>query len=138
MALATSVLAACTAASPAPKGWQAVPGAANTWTSGSGANHQEYSYDQSAFGGSLKDLASRVTIDALLRYRGARLLGSVPFGPCQGAAGVATFRLAGGDTLQRGFAVRNDRAVQTRYLRPTGAPVDPNVDQAMQAVLCAL
>jgi hypothetical protein len=28
--------------------------------------------------------------------------------------------------------------VQTRYLRPTGAPVDPNVDQAMQTVLCAL
>jgi hypothetical protein len=130
--------AACTGASPGPKGWQPVAGESNTWANGSTTNRQEYSFDVGAFGGALSDLASRVTIDSLMRYHGARLQGSVPFAPCPGAAGVATFRLVGGATLQVGFAVRDGRAVRTRYFRPTGTPVDPNAVQAMQTTLCAL
>jgi hypothetical protein len=138
LAAALLAPAACTGASPAPKGWQPVAGQSNTWTNGSTTNRQEYSFDQGAFGGALNDLASRVTIDSLMRYRGARLQGSVPFAPCPGAAGVATFRLTGGATLQAGFAVRNGRAVRTSYFRPTGTPVDTNVVRAMQTSLCAL
>ena len=135
---AAALLAGCSAASPAPRGWQAVPGTSGAWTTGSGSTHQEYYYTKTAFGGGLQDLASRITIDALMRNRGARLQGSLPFGPCPGAAGVATFRLYAGATMQVGFAVRNGQAIQIRYLRPTGTGVDPAAAAAMQTTLCSL
>lgn len=113
-----------------------MPGASAAWTSGSGASAQEYRYVRRQFSGTLQDLASSVTVDALLNHRGARLQGSVPFGPCPGTAAVATFMLPGGKTLEEGFAVRNNQAVQTTYLRPSGAPADPAVLTAMQSSLC--
>jgi hypothetical protein len=137
---AAALIAACSSSpsSPAPHGWQPIAGTTNAWSTGRGADHQEYYYVTSPFNGTLSDLASRVTVDALLRYRGARLRGSVPFQPCPGAAGVATFQLVSGATLQEGFAVRNGQAIQVRYLRPTGSEVDPNVAPAMHAALCTL
>lgn len=130
------VLAGCSAASPAPKDWTAIPGSSDAWTRGGGAAREEYSYSQKSFSGTLQDLASAVAIDVLLRNRGAKLRRSNPFSPCPGAAGVATFSLGGGKTLQEGFAVRDGRAVRTLYTLPSGAKPDPNVTAAMQNVLC--
>lgn len=113
-----------------------MPGASAAWTSGSGAKAQEYRYLQRPFGGALQDLASSVTVDVLLHQRGAKLEGSVPFTPCPGTAGVATFALREGRTLEEGFAARDNRAVQTTYLRPSGTPADPAVIAAMQNALC--
>jgi len=113
-----------------------MPGASAAWTSGSGTKAQAYRYVQRPFGGALQDLASSVTVDVLLHHRGAKLEGSVPFTPCPGAAGVATFTLPQGETLEEGFAVRDNRAVQTTYLRPSGTPADPAVIAAMQTALC--
>lgn len=113
-----------------------MPGASAAWTSGSGATAQEYRYVQREFGGTLQDLASSVTIDVLLHHRGAKLQASVPVTACPGTAGVATFALPGGKTLEEGFAARDNRAVQTTYLRPTGTPADPAVTAAMQSSLC--
>jgi hypothetical protein len=133
---AIALLNACSGGSPAPKNWQAVAGKNGAWTLGTGSQAQEYRYGVASFAGTLQDLASQVTIDALTGKRGAKLQGSNPFGPCPGAAGVATFRLANRRTLQAGFAVRDGRAVRTSYIRPMGTPVDPDVLQAMQNVLC--
>jgi len=121
----------------APKGWQAIPGAPTAWTSGSGAAVQEYRYLTTPFEGTLADLASTVTIDVLLHHRGARLHGSVvPFAPCPGAAGVATFTLPEGSALEAGFTLRNGQAVRTTYTRPAGSAADPNVADAMRESLC--
>jgi hypothetical protein len=133
-----AVLVACAAPSPGPRGWQPMPGASAAWSTGSGSMVQEYSYAKSAFGGSLQDLASQVTINALMQDRDAKFLGSLPFVPCPGAAGLATFRLRSGMTLQQGFSVSHGQAVRVTYIRPTGSPVDPNVLEAMQNALCAL
>ena len=122
--------------SPAPANWQPIPGARDAWSHGAGSLAQEYRYQSTAFEGGLQDLASQVTIDALTRNRGAKLQGSNPFADCPGAAGVATFRIAGGKTLQEGFAVRQGQAVRVAYTRPAGTPIDPNVVQAMRSVLC--
>ncbi|HLX25713.1 MAG TPA: hypothetical protein VKR05_01870 [Candidatus Cybelea sp.] len=119
-----------------PAGWQPMPGASAAWTTGSGANSQEYHYVRKQFGGTLQDLASAVTIDVLLRNRGAKLQGSVPFAPCPGTAAVATFTIPGGKTLEEGFAARDNQSVQTTYVRPSGAPADPAVAAAMQSSLC--
>ena len=137
---AAALLAACSNApsSPAPHGWQPIAGATNAWSTGRGAEHEEYYYVTTPFSGTLSDLASHVTVEALLRYRGSRFRGSVPFAPCPGAAGIATFVLPNGATLEEGFAVRRGQAIQVRYLRPTGAPFDPNVTLAMHTALCTL
>lgn len=84
----------------------------------------------------MQDLASAVAIDLLLHNRGAKLRSSEPFAPCPGAAGVATVALPGGRTLREGFAVHDALAVQTVYDRPAAAQPDPNVQLAMQSVLC--
>jgi len=131
-------LAACSAGSDGPKGWQPVAGASQAWSTGSGADRQEYAVESSPFAGTLKDLASRVTIDELLHNRGAKLQGSLPLGECPGAAGVATFTLPSQGTLREGFAVRGGRAIRARYTRPAGAPVDPAIEPAMQRLLCTL
>jgi hypothetical protein len=112
-----------------------MPGASAAWTSG-GTNAQAYFYYRASFGGTLQDLASAVTINVLLHHRGARFKGSVPFTPCPGAAGVATFVLPSGETLEEGFTVRNGQEVRTTYIRPPGAPSDPNVADVMQSALC--
>jgi hypothetical protein len=135
--LAALLLVACSSASPAPKGWAPVAGAQNDWTSGSGDAQQEYSYTKAAFDGLLQDEASAVTIDALLHRGAARLHGSVPFAACPGQAGLATFTLRNGGTLQVGFAVRDGEATRAVYTRPQGQPADPAVAAAMQTVLCA-
>jgi hypothetical protein len=77
-----------------------------------------------------------MTIDVLLKSRGARLRSSNPLAPCPGAAGLATFTLPGGRVLQEGFAVHDGQAVRAAYTRPASAPADPNVAAAMQSALC--
>lgn len=133
-AAAVSLYACAGGTSAAPKNWSAVAGQRNAWTNASGA--QQYRYDTAAFGGTLSDLASLVTIDALTKNPGAKLQGSIPFPACPGAAGLATFRLRGGELLAEGFGVRDNQAVRTHYRRPAGTRADPDVLQAMQSVLC--
>jgi hypothetical protein len=134
---AVALLVACGhgGAAAAPKGWQPVTGASAAWTSG-GTNAQQYFYHRTNFGGTLQDLASTVTINVLIHHRGARFRNSVPFAPCPGAAGVATFILPNGSTLEEGFAVSGGDSIRTTYIRPPGAPSDPSVAEAMQSALC--
>ncbi len=73
-----------------------------------------------------------------MRHQGAKYGGSVPFAPCPGAAGVATFQLRDRTTLQEGFAVEDGYSIRTTYVRPAGTPIDPNVTQAMQNLLCSV
>ena len=136
-ACAIAFIAGCAAPSNGPKGWRPIAGASNAWVLGSGGAMQEYRYDATTFGGGLQDLASQVAVDGLTRYHGARFT-SRPFAPCPGSAGIATFTLRNRMTLQVAFAVRDGRAIRIRYLRPAGAPVDPDVLDAMQRTLCAL
>jgi hypothetical protein len=132
------VVTACSGGPRGPKGWKPVPGASAAWSSAVGSGAQTYLVTKTAFTGTLSDLASQVTIDNLLHHPGAKFLGSTPFSACPGAAGLASFRLADGMTLQQGFAVRDGQAVRVGYLRPTGTVVDPSVTEAMQAQFCSL
>jgi len=133
------LLAACGtgASSDAPKDWRPLPGASDAWSNGSRSSAQEYRYTRKPFEGGLPELASVVTIDALLRHRGAKSTGNAPFSACPGLAGVASFRLPDGEILQEGFTVRNGVSVRISYLRPAGSPVDSNAAAAMQTALCS-
>lgn len=131
------LLAACSSASPAPQGWHPVPGSSAGWTSGTGSSAQTYYYAKKSFGGTLQDLASQQAVNVVLRYRGAKLQSSDPFGPCPGLAAVASFKLGETKLLQQGFAVQSGQAVQVTYIRPAGQPVEPAVAAAMKRVLCS-
>jgi hypothetical protein len=138
-AIPLALLAACGggASSVAPKGWKPMPGASDAWSNGNGSSAQEYHYARKAFAGTLSDLASVVTIDALLRHRGAKSRGNLPFAACPGLAGVATFALPEAEILQEGFTVRNGFSVRISYSRPAGSQVDSNAAAAMQRALCS-
>jgi hypothetical protein len=138
-AVSLALLAACGngESSMAPKGWQPIAGATDAWTNGTGPNAQEYRYARKPFDGTLQDLASSVTIDALLRHRGAKSKGSQPFAACPGLAGVATFALPDESILQEGFTVRNGLSVRVSYSRPAGSQVDASAASAMQNALCS-
>lgn len=134
---ATVILAGCGhgGAAAGPRGWQPMPGASAAWSSG-GAKAEQYFYHRTHFGGTLQDLASAVTINVLIQNRDAKFKNSVPFAPCPGAAGIATFLLRNGGTLEEGFAVSDGDSIRTTYIRPSGVPSDPSVTEAMQNALC--
>ncbi len=134
-AVAAATLVACAATAPGPKGWQPVAGDPNAWTTGAGTATQTYAYAEHSFGGALPDLASQVTIDAVLHHH-ARMLRSEPFAPCPGLAGVARFVLPGGGSLTEGFRVLDGRSVRVTYQRGAGVAADPAVDEAMKSALC--
>jgi hypothetical protein len=137
-AIPLALLAACGGeSSAAPKDWKPMPGASDAWSSGSGSSVQEYHYARKPFAGNLSELASVVTIDALLRHRGAKSSGNFPFAACPGLAGVATFALSDGEILQEGFTARNGISLRISYSRPAGSQVDPNAAAAMQRALCS-
>ncbi len=140
IALALGALCAAAACastgSLAPANWQPVGGTANAWTKGTGAAQQAYRYERKPFGGTLSDLASRATIDALTAHRGARLQRSTPLTACPGAAGVATFALPGRQLLEEAFSVRDGHAVIVRYIRPAGTPADAAAVAVMTNALC--
>lgn len=112
-----------------------MPGSTTSWTRGSGAARQQYSYERYPANGSLHDLSSQEVINVLLHHAGARFRRSDPFAPCPGLAAIETFSW-GQRTLQEGFTVRNGQATIASYLRPRSVPPDPEVSHAMERLLC--
>lgn len=90
-------------------------------------------------GGSLSDLASQITTDTLLRYRGAKLQKAEPFAACPGEAGEQTFtvpRAAGPAVLHVAFTQWNDNEKVASYERPAKAPDDPAAMDALRRSVC--
>jgi len=134
---ALALLAACSSGPSAPAGWQPVAGATTTWSNGSGATLQTYTYAKKSFNGTLQELASQQAVDVVLRRRGAKFTQSTTFAPCPGMAAIASFTLGTDRLLEQGFAVQSDRAVLVTYVRPKSATFDPAVSKAMESALCA-
>jgi hypothetical protein len=89
--------------------------------------------------GSLSDLASQVTTDTLLGYKGAKLLGAQPFAPCPGEAGEQTFTLQTGQgpaVLHVAFTQWNGKTTVASYQRPAKAPDDPQAMDALRRGVC--
>lgn len=93
---------------------------------------------QKNYGGTLSDMASSVTTDTLLRYKGAKLLKAQPFAPCPGEAGMQTFSLdAGRAVLEVAFTQWSGTAVTASYRRPVTAPEDPKAADALRGAVCS-
>src|SRR5579884_395103 len=90
-------------------------------------------------GASLSDLASQVTTDTLLQYKGAKLLRAVPFPACPGEAGQQTFQVPtarGPAILRVAFTQWNGTTTIASYERPAGTPDDPKAVGALRASVC--
>lgn len=124
-----------------PAGWIAHgQGAGASFTSPQHSD-QRYSVTSSAnANATLGDMASQITMNTLLRYRGARLVKAEPFPSCPGEAGRQTFRRVtphGQALLQVAFTQWSGKAVIASYERPASAPDDPAALEAMRASVCS-
>ncbi|MBV8155700.1 MAG: hypothetical protein JO160_05015 [Candidatus Eremiobacteraeota bacterium] len=131
-----SMAAACSAASPAPAGWQPVPGASGKWVQGAGDAEQRYSYETRAYDGTLQALASQQAVAVAQRTPRAKFIRSDVYAPCPGIAAIATFALTRSRTLDEGLSVQGGQAIVVGYERPAGAPTPQSVTDAMQRTLC--
>ena len=119
-----------------PRGW--VHDSDGLWTNRR-SQHDRFTAVSAPFDGTLKDLASQITTDVVLRNRGQYIRG-VPFARCPGEAGLQTFTLGKARTLflQVAFSVQNGRRVQASYQRGADEPDDPAAIDAMAANVCVM
>lgn len=131
-----AMLSSCSGTvSAGPDGWAAVSGKSGSWTLGSGTIQQSYRVVSAPFNGSLAALGARETIAVVLGNHGTRMRSTMPFAPCPGAAGVATFT-AGTRIIEAAYAIRDGRGITIRYVRPANVSESAVVQAAMQRTLC--
>jgi hypothetical protein len=133
------MLAACAGGGAAhPAGWtQASDG---LWTRGD----QVYRTQTKPFSGTLKELASQETIDAVLRDPTLHLVKIVPYPDCPGLGGLMLFSGTGAAahaasgplTLLEGFVIRDSQATLITYSRPAALPADAGALRAMRSAIC--
>jgi hypothetical protein len=124
-----ALLAACASGPPHPAGWTA--GQGQTWTQGD----QRYTVSFTAFGGTMKDLASQQTIDMILRSHGTKFKRSDPYPDCPGLGALLTFNAPAVTTLQ-GLTIRDSTATVVTYARPPSAAPDAAAMAAMKQTVC--
>lgn len=141
LCLAGALLAGCggSAPPPHPQGWTAQgTGASTVWVDPA-SPEQRYRFSRTSAAGQLGDLASSVTTNTLLRYKGSKLLKGVPFPACPGEAGLQTFSLKtarGVGILEVAFATWNGNTTVASYERPAAAAQDPAAESALRAAVC--
>lgn len=133
--LALAVLCACGSSGPPhPQGW--TQSGTDSWTTLSGAGPERYTYASVPTQGSLTDLASAQAIATVQHYTGSKLIRSIPFGPCPGEAGLASYTLPHGRILEVAFSVNGGRAVTASYERPSSVAGSPDVVAAFRQAVC--
>lgn len=135
--LIAGLLAGCNGGTPAPSGWQPVPGASpGLWSTGSGDALQTYGYERTGFSGTLQELVTQQMTAVAANNKGARFDGSDVFAPCPGQAALVTFSDGNLRVLIRGVALQGGTSVLVTYVRPKSTAMDPAVATAFEKALC--
>jgi hypothetical protein len=133
------MLAACVGSgSTHPAGW--TQGNDGSWTRG----NQVYRTQTKPFNGTLKELASQETIDAVLRDPKLHLVKIVPYPDCPGLGGLMLFSgtgtaahaASGPVTLLKAFVIRDSQATLITYSRPAALPADADALRAIRSAIC--
>lgn len=124
-----------------PDGWkQQGQGAAPVWVNPQNPREEYRTTSDPHSTGTLKDLASQVTENAVLSHKGAKLVQAVPYPSCPGEAGLQTFSVpspAGGDNVLRvAFTQWNGAALTASYQRPRSASDNQDALKAMTQTVC--
>ncbi len=121
-----------------PAGWQPEGTGGLRWSFGTGAESQTFRIESQPFDGGLHELASEEAAAVILHHPGLRYVGSIPFPPCPGEAGLLRF-VGHGASAQRievGFTVWQGTATIATYARPLHASVSREAWNALRADLC--
>lgn len=145
MTAAAIALCACLAGcggggSSAPGGWRVVTkNAAQTVYADSADPKRTLSVSAPVtYGGSLKDLSTKLTIDTVLRVPGAKMEQATMFPPCPGEAGLLIFtRAKTPERIEIAFTQWNGKAVTATYRAPSGAKPGKAVTQRMRQAVCS-
>ena len=123
-------VSACASAPPHPAGWTA--DGASGWTSG----NQHFLITTTPYGGTIKDLVSQETVNAVLRKR--RVTESILYPDCPGLGAILTIVQARPPlTIEEAFAIGETTATFVTYTRATGTPEDQATTKAMSAAICS-
>lgn len=123
-----------------PDGWKSEGSGANTvWFSPTDPREEYTATSNPNANGTLKDLASQVTTNVILRHKGAKFVKAQPYPTCPGEAGMQTFTIngpKGEDILRVGFTQWNGAALTASYQRPANKPDDRRALEAMTSTVC--
>lgn len=123
-----------------PDGWKSEGSGANTvWFNPADPREEYTTTSNPNANGTLKDLASQVTTNVILRHKGAKFVKAQPYPTCPGEAGMQTFTIngpKGEDILRVGFTQWNGAALTASYQRPADKPDDRRALEAMTATVC--
>lgn len=122
-----------------PDGWTSQGGANTVWTNPSDPREEYTIKSNPNATGTLKDLASTVTTNVLLRHKGSKFVRADLFPGCEGEAGLQTFTMSGPkgrDILLVAFTQWNGAALTVSYQRPAGTPVSKQALDAMTKTVC--
>jgi len=117
-----------------PQGWTKSTTAASTWAK-PGSPGETFSSTTKPFDGTTKDLASQITLDAVLKHH-AKLERTVAFPPCPGEAGLQTYRVPPSTLMLVAYAVYGDKEITATYSRPQNAAEDPAAMDALRKSVC--
>lgn len=91
-----------------------------------------------AYGGTLKDLSTKLTIDTVLRVPGAKMEQATMFPPCPGEAGLLIFtRAKTTERIEIAFTQWNGKAVSVTYRAPAGEKPGKAVTQRTRQAVCS-
>lgn len=125
----------------APKGWHELAKDANGTTYADPADDRRTLTVSAAtpYDGTLKDLSTRLTIDAVLHEPRTKLERATTFEPCPGEAGLLIFRRSTTPpkAMEIAFTQWNGKAVSATYRGPAGAPPGDAVIAAMRSAVCS-
>lgn len=125
-----------------PDGWKSQGGGANTvWYSPTDPREQYVVTSNPNANGTLKDLASQVTTNTILRHKGAKFVKAEPYPICPGEAGMQTFTMQGPkgpEILRVAFTQWNGAALTASYQRPENKPDDRRALAAMTSTVCTV
>lgn len=125
-----------------PDGWRAqTQGKTTAWIDPKDPRQRYAVSSDPKSAGTLADLGAKITVDTLLRNKGAKLVRpAMPYPGCPGEAGLQTFSLPDRDPkgiLRVAYTQWSGKAVTAGYVRPADVPDDPAAVNALTRAVCS-
>jgi hypothetical protein len=125
-----------------PDGWrEQTQGKTTAWVDPKDARQRYAVASTPNATGTLADLGAKITVDTLLRNRGAKLVRSaMPYPGCPGEAGLQTFSVPSGahkQILHVAYTQWNGTTVTAGYMRPAEVSDDSAAVNALTRAVCS-
>lgn len=123
-----------------PSGWKLIAKDAGgtTYQDPSNAQRTLTVSNPVPYGGTIKDLSTKLTIDTVLHEPGSKMLQATMFPPCPGEAGLLIFeRAKPAERIEIAFTQWSGKAVSATYRGPAGQKPGKTVIRRMRSAVCS-